>query len=350
MLDRNGMKAAALAGALFAIGWGSTVPASAASDELISAARAEGSVTWYTSMIVDQVVRPMAAAFEAKYPGVKVAFSRAGGADQAVKLINEGQAGRVMGDVFDSVSAYTSLKAADMVAQYTPDSAAPIPDQFKDPDGYWTAPNVYYLSAAINTDLVSPDQAPKTYEDLLDPRWKDQMVWSVVPQESGAPGFIGNVLMTMGDEKGMDYLKKLAAQDITNMQTSQRTVLDRVIAGDFAIGLMTYTHHSPISAAKGAPVDWLPISPLVASPNTLGLVKGGPHPNAGKLLIDFIVSPTGQKILSDAMYLPTNPDVPAKVPELLPGPPKPFTATFMSPAVVTPNIEHWIDVEHQLFD
>lgn len=316
---------------------------------LVAAAREEGKVVWYTTMIVDQAVRPLVAAFEEAYPGITVEFSRAGGAETALKVINEGTAGRMAGDVFDSVSAYSSIRAANLVEPYTPASTAELSEQFKDAEGYWHAPNVYYLSAAINTDLVSPEEAPKTFDDLLDPEWQDQMVWSVVPQESGAPGFVGNVLMTLGEADGMAYLERLAAQNITNMDTSQRTVLDRVILGDFPVGLMTYTHHSPISAAEGAPVDWLRIEPLVASPNTVGLIRGGPNPNAGKLFIDFILSSEGQSILAEAMYLPTNPEVEALVPELMPHGPIPFTATFMSPEVIDENLADWIEIVDQLF-
>lgn len=322
----------------------------AASPELIEAATKEGTVTWYTTMIVDQAVRPMVEAFEATYPGISVEFSRAGGADTALKVITELQAGKASGDVFDSLSAYSAIRAADGVAPYLADSAKALPETYHDPDGWWAAPNVYFLSAAYNTDLVSADEAPQSWEDLLDPKWTDQMVWSVVPQESGAPGLVGDVLMTMGEDEGTAYLEKLAAQNITPMETSQRTVLDRVILGEFPIGLMTYTHHSPISAAKGAPVDWLRIEPVVASPNTVALIKDSPHPNAGKLLIDFILSEEGQQILADAMYLPTNPAVTAQVPDLLPNGPKPFEFTFMSPDLVKDNLGHWIEVQKTLFD
>ncbi|MEX6508459.1 ABC transporter substrate-binding protein [Jiella sp. M17.18] len=324
-------------------------PADAASQELVQAAEKEGTVVWYTSMIVDQAVRPLVAAFEKKYPKIDVQFSRASSSDTALKIVNESSAGHVMGDVFDGNGAYIVLRPANLVEPYVADSAAEIPAEYKGPDGYWAAPNVYYLSAAINTDMVSKDDAPKTYQDLLDPKWKNQMVWSVVPQESGAPGFIGNILMTMGQEKGMDYLHKLAAQKITNMDTSQRTVLDRVIVGDFPLALMTYTHHSPISAAKGAPVDWLRMEPVIASPNTVGLVRGAPHPNAGKLLIDFILSKEGQTVLAKGMYLPTNPNVAAKVPDLMANGPRPFKVTMMTPEVVSEGLPKWIKIFNQLF-
>ncbi|WP_137132745.1 extracellular solute-binding protein [Rhizobium sp. FY34] len=341
------INAAWLAGAVGLALW--SLPAYAANDQLIAAAKAEGKVVWYTTMIVDQAVRPIVAAFEAAYPGIKVEFARGNSGDTALKVINEGQAGNRLGDVFDGTGTYASVKAAGMVAPYVPDSAANLAAEFKDPDGYWHAANIYYLTAAYNTDLVSAEDAPKTYEDLLDPKWKGQMAWAVTPEPTGAAGFVGNVLMSMGEEKGMAYLKKLAGQKITNMSSSQRTVLDRTILGESPIALMIFNHHVPISKEKGAPVEWMRMEPLVSSASLIGLVKNAPHPNAGKLLIDFILSNPGQQVIANASYLPSNPNVNVQYPELLPTGPKPFKANFMSPDVVEKNLAEWIDIVNTIF-
>jgi ABC-type Fe3+ transport system substrate-binding protein len=321
----------------------------AASPKLVAAAEAEGKVVWYTTMIVNQAVRPIVAAFQKKYPKIKVEFSRAGSGDTALKIINEHQAGRMMGDVFDGTATFSSVFPAGAVAPYTPPLAAAYPDEFKDPDGYWHALNFYFLTAAYNTNMVKPDQVPKTYDDLLNPKWKNQMVWSVVPEPVAAPGFLGNMLLTKGDKKGMEYLDKLAAQKITNMSSSQRTVLDRVIVGDFPIGLMVFNHHVAISKAKGAPIEWLRMEPLVSAASLLGLIKGGPNPNAGKLLIDYILSEEGQKVLASTKYLPSRPGVPAVVPDLLPSGPRPFKTTFMSPKVVEKDLKAWIKLLNEKF-
>lgn len=340
----NAMLAATVAGLVC---WASS--ARAASNELIAAAKTEGKVVWYTTMIVDQAVRPIAAAFEKKYPGVKVEFARGNSGDMALKVINEGQARNRIGDVFDGTGTYSSIRAADMVAPYTPDSAASLAPEFKDPKGYWHAENFYYLTAAYNTDQVTAEEAPKTYEDLLDPKWKGQMAWAVTPEPTGAAGFVGNILMTMGEEKGMDYLRKLAAQKITNMTSSQRTVLDRTILGESPIALMIFNHHVPISQEKGAPVEWIRMEPLVSSASLIGLVKDAPHPNAGKLLIDFILSDEGQEAVAAAGYLPSNPNVKIPHAELLPTGPKPFKANFMSPEVVDENLKKWIEIVNKTF-
>ena len=314
----------------------------AASPELVKAAEAEGTVVWYTTMIVDQAVRPLAAAFEAKYPGIKVEFSRAGSGDTALKLIQEGQAGKPQADVFDGTATYASVGPAGFVEPYMPDSAADYPPELHDKDGKWHALNLYFVTAAINTDIVTADEAPKTYQDLLDPKWKGKMVWSTVPEPTAAPGFIGNMLMTMGEQKGMDYIKALSAQQITNMTSSQRTVLDRVIVGDFPIGLSVFNHHVAISQADGAPIQWLKINPLASSASLVSLVKNAPHPNAGKLLVDFLISKEGQEALAKTGYIPAHPAVQASDPSLKPsGKPDDFKANFMSPEVVAQNMPGW---------
>lgn len=321
----------------------------AADDSLIAAAKAEGKVVWYTTLLVDQAVRPIAEAFQAKYPGITVEYARSNSAEVGLKVINEGQAGRRLGDVFDGAGSYTAARAAGMVEPYSPASAAAMDPVSKDPNGYWHVANYYFMTAAINTDLLPLDEAPKTYDDLLDPKWADQMVWSVVPEPTGAAGFVGNMLMTRGESDGMAYLEKLSAQRITKMDTSQRAVLDRVVLGDFPIALMVFNHHIPISNAKGAKLEWLRMEPLVSSAGLIALVKEAPHPNAARLLIDFILSEEGQTIMASAGYLPSNPAVSALDPTLQPGGPQPFDFTFMTPEIVAEKLPSWVETTNRLF-
>jgi ABC-type Fe3+ transport system substrate-binding protein len=323
--------------------------AHAASADLVAAAEAEGTVVWYTTMIVDQAVRPIVAAFEAKYPKIKVEFSRAGSGDTALKIINEAQAGRPMGDIFDGTATFSNVMPAGAVEAYIPESAADYSGTFKDPDGYWHALNFYFLTTVYNTDMVTAEEAPKTFDDLLAAEWKDQMVWSIVPEPTAAPGFVGNMLMTKGEEAGMAYLDKLAAQNVVNVDASQRVVIDRVIAGEFPLGLMCFNHHVAISAEKGAPVEWVKMEPIVSAASLLGKIKDGPNPNAGKLLIDYILSKEGQEVLASTSYIPTHPNVAPTVPTLSPAGPEPFEVNFMSPKVVEDNLTNWIDILKQKF-
>lgn len=351
MYSQNLLKLVTSAAVTAAMAFSGTNSALAASEELIAAAKEEGNVVWYTTLIIDQAVRPLVAAFEAKYPGIEVSFARAGSGETALKIINEGQAGRPQADVFDGTATYSSVGPAGLVEAYIPDTVTDFAESNRDKDGFWHALNLYYLTAAYNTDLVSAEEAPNTFEDLLASEWKDQMVWSFEPEPAAAPGFVGNILTYMGEDKGMEYLHALNEQNITNMVASQRAVIDRVILGDFKLGLMTFSHHSVISQGKGAPIEWVRMEPLVNAASLMGLVKGGPNPNAGKLFIDYMMSKEGQEVLAGAGYIPAHPDVDAKVASLKPnGSDQTFTYTAMTPDVVASKLPGWIKIAAEIFD
>jgi iron(III) transport system substrate-binding protein len=146
----------------------------------------------------------------------------------------------------------------------------------------------------------------------------------------------------------MDYLRKLAKQNIRMVNASARTILNQVVAGEYAIALQIFNHHAAISAAKGAPVDWLRLSPATVTPDLVALTKDSPHPNAGLLFVEFMISKEGQEIFRKAHYLPTRADVPPLVEDLIPQKGG-FTATVLSPTLVDKEYDHWDTVAKQLF-
>jgi ABC-type Fe3+ transport system substrate-binding protein len=327
---------------------GATARAADVDPALVDAAKKEGAVVWYSGMIVNQIVRPMVDAFEAKYPGIKVQASRASGNDNALKIMNEARARRPLADMVDSTTALAPLLEAGLVAQFRPAEAARYPADAKDPAGYWTSPNIYYYTAAYNTNLVSAAEAPKTYDDLLDPKWKGKMAWTYDLTGGGPPGFLYNILTIKGQEKGMEYLRAFAKQEPVVIPAAQRVVLDKAISGEYPIALMTLSYHSVISAAKGAPIQWLKMPPMIMAPNTISVLKNAPHPNAARLLIEFILSRDGQQIMAANDYMPADPAVPVKDPSLQPehgG----FAVTVISPELTRSDLPKWIALYHELF-
>src|SRR5580692_1388105 len=321
--------------------------AAAADAALIEAAKKEGQVVWYTTLIVNQIVRPLKDAFEKKYPGVTLQYTRADGLATSVKVLAEAQAGRVQADIFDGLDNMLPLQEAGVLAPFTVPNTADYPAQLKAKDGYWIAEIMYVFTPGINTDLLPKDQAPKTFADLLDPKLKGKMAWngsSVI----GAFGFVGNILTTMGDDKGMAYLRALARQQVVNVDASSRAVLDQVIAGEYWVNLMAFNHHTVISARKGAPSDWLKIEPAPVTLDAVGLVKDAPHPNAARLLLEFLLSEDGQKVFQRNDYLPALPSVPAMVAGLRPNDGG-FQADFLRPEQIHRELPHWQKVTQELF-
>jgi ABC-type Fe3+ transport system substrate-binding protein len=322
-------------------------PAIAADTALIAAAKKEGEVVWYTTQIISQLVRPMSAAFEQKY-GIKVRSTRANSTELSVKIINESRTGRPQSDVFDGTSTVVPLKKEGYVLKWLPEPAKAYPAQYKDPEGYWVANNLYVLTPGFNTSLVPKGTEPRTYQALLDPKWRGKMVWSASATNSGGPGLIGTVLTEMGDTTGMDYLRALAKQNIANVAGAAREALDQVIAGEYEIALQIFNHHPVISAKKGAPVDWISIEPATATLSVISVHKDAPHPNAAKLLVDFITSPEGQQIFRAAEYLPADPAVPALTPSLRPDAGQ-FRAHFFTPEQTEDAMPAWKKVYDDLF-
>ncbi|HEY2230092.1 MAG TPA: extracellular solute-binding protein [Xanthobacteraceae bacterium] len=333
--------AAALCGIL------SAAPALAADPALIAAAQREGQVTWYTTQITNQFGRPAMEAFQKQY-GIRVNFVRADSIELAARMVNEAQAGRLQADVYDGTATAPVVKRAGLALKWLPERARQWPPEYRDPEGYWAATNLYVHTPAHNTNLVPKGSEPRAYGDLIDPRWKGRMAWATHATSSGALGFIGTVLAEFGEEPGKAYLRQLARQDIIQLGGSARTVTDQAIAGEYPVVLQIFNHQPVISARRGAPIEWIPMSPAMVVLCVTGVTKEAPHPNAGKLLVDFFVSDQGQKLFRDVDYIPVDPDVPPRETALRPDG-KRFRGIFFSPEQSDAAMPHWLEVYNEIF-
>jgi len=308
---------------------------------LIEGAKKEGKVSFYTGLIVDQVVRPVKDAFEKEYPFLQVEFFRANADRLAQRVLAEHQAKRYEVDVASGSAAATMLQRAGLMQRFYSPPIAEYPRELKDPNGFWGSTNVYFMTLGYNTRNVKAAELPKSYEDLLNPRWKGQMMWST-SRGSGAPQFIGNIFITMGQEAGKAYLQKLKQQNIAKSTASARQILDLVIAGEYPLAIQIFNHHAYISKAAGAPVEWHPLEPVTATINSIGLVKTAPHPHASMLFLDFVLSRKGQRVFQAANYLPAHPDVPALQADLKPGT-RFKKANYLSPELLYDKSNEWAD-------
>lgn len=320
-------------------------PAFAADQAMIDAAKKEGEVNWYTTQIVNQYVRPAISAFEKKY-GIKVNYFRGNATDIALKVSAESKAGKVQADVVDGTATSVMLRREDMVMKWVPENH--FDKQFVDPDGYWIASNFYVLTPGYNTEMVKKTDVPKSYADLLDPKWKGKMIWNATPSASAGAGFVGTVLLTMGDEKGMEYLRALAKQNVASVASSGRQVLDQVISGEYPLALQIFNNHAVISARQGAPSAWAPLDTSLAVIATISVTKATARPNAAKLFVDFVTSEEGQKLMASAGELPVHPDVKPLDPTLRPEDGK-FKAIFISPEQLEQSMPRWSKTFQEVF-
>ena len=309
---------------------------------LVEGAKKEGKVTWYTTLIVDQVVRPVKDAFEKEYPFLQMEFYRGNSENLVRKVLAEYQAKRYDVDLVDGTVSPVMVKRAGFLQRFYSPYLAEYPADLREPQGFWGSTNLYFLTTGYNNRMVKANEVPKTYDDLLNPRWKGQMMWST-SRGSGAPLFIGNVLISMGQEAGKAYLQKLKGQNIAKTTASNRQVLDLVIAGEYPIALHIFNHHAYISKNLGAPSEWHPIEPVTATIHTIGLAKNSPHPHASMLLLDFVLSEKGQKVYQQASYLPSHPKVPAKQVDLKPGGGRFKRALYINPDDQFDKGNEWVD-------
>ena len=278
-------------------------------ERLIAGAKREGQVTYYSAMIVNQALRPLTAAFQKKYPFIKMNYWRADSEDIHTRMSTEMRANKLVVDVVEGTGiGELAVRGGQAQPAWSP-RLADIPEKMRDPRRLWVPTRMSYFGIAYNTRLVAAGAAPKTYEDLLDAKWKGKMAWPALTP-IGAPLFVTNLRLSWGEDKAMAYLQKLRTQNIVNFGAGNpRTLVDRVIAGEYPIAVQIFAHHPLISAGKGAPVAAQLLPPVASASGTLVIPKGSRHPHAALLLMDFLLSKEGQQILAAAEYLPVRSDV-----------------------------------------
>jgi iron(III) transport system substrate-binding protein len=316
---------------------------------LIDGARKEGQVVLYSALIVNQMLRPLAAGFMKKYPFIKMTYYRADSEELLAKLSAETRANNVVADVFEgSGGGEIAVEAGFTQPFYSPELDS-YTRMYLDPKGHLASTRLSYFSIAYNTKQVAADKVPKTYEDLLDPQWQGKMAWPYA--NTGRYLFMINLRLAWGEEKAMAYFRKLAGQKIINFASgSARTLVDRVIAGEYPIAINIYAHHPLISAGKGAPVNSQLMDPVPSASGSLTVLKGAKHPHAAMLLTDFILSREGQEIMAKAEYFPAHPDVEVAS-QLVRIVPKRagYQENFVSPQKLKENLESTDKIIQRLF-
>lgn len=265
----------------------------AAAQDLIRA-KSEGRLVFYTSWgptDADYVIK----AFEKKYPFLKVDSVRSSSEKTLQRLLTEQRAGQFLGDVV-AVSGIQSeiLKAKNALDRYESREAANFPADWRDADGFGVGLHQTLYVIGYNSRLVSPDAVPKSYDDLLHPRWKGQLGW-----DSEEYYLFGALMKARGKEKGLQLWRQLAEQNI-NFRKGYTLLAELVSAGEYPVAVSLYQHRVDEYAEKGAPLQWVAPNPLVGGdPNRISLLKNAAHPNAAKVFIDFMLSAEGQKLLQD---------------------------------------------------
>lgn len=252
--------------------------------------------------------------FEATYPNIDLQVFRSGTGKIAAKLAAEREAGKIQADLI-WVAEYTyleELKAEGLLYKYESPEAKNIPSLLVDKDGYYYGARIFALVIAYNTNLVK--DPPQTWTDLLDPKWKGQIIIAN-PTYSGSNAIAAAVL---GINYGLDYFHRLAANEPTVVQGNSQCVTE-IAAGAYPVGV-TLDNMVRNLKAQGSPIDLVyPKDGPIFLPSPIGIFATSEHIEAAKKFVDFVLSADGQRVLVEVgHYIPARMDVegPAGTPTL----------------------------------
>jgi iron(III) transport system substrate-binding protein len=191
---------------------------------------------------------------------------------------------------------------------------------------------------AYNTNLIKKEDLPRSYQDLLDPKWKGKL-----GTENEAWPWYATVAKEMGEEKAAKLFSGIVAANGMTAHRGQTALNNLVIAGDVPLALTDYEHIAQSSKKKGAPIDWFALKPTIARANGIGIARNAPHPNAAALFYDYMLSASGaQKTLLNLGYVPTNTKLPSELP-------KDLRVVLVEPAVVLDEVEKWSHAFEEVF-
>lgn len=281
--------------------------------KILEGAKKEGTVMWYTSMAIDQS-KVVVDRFQQRYPFVKASFLRLGGGAVMNRVLTEARAGKHLFDVVGGRGEMIqAFKERGLLAAYRSPETAMIDRDLFDKDGYWY---VYYVvpnALGYNTKLVKREEIPKTYEELLHPKWKGRKI----SMDNEGYLLLQGLISAWGREKAIDYMKKLAAQDpVPSRGNTERVTMTS--AGEYPL-VIAYAHTVEREKFKGGPVDWLALEPAVVEIDPLMIGSKAPNPNAARLFLDYVLSKEGQEMLLEFQRIPVRKDVEPKPARLFRG-------------------------------
>jgi iron(III) transport system substrate-binding protein len=275
---------------------------------LIEGAKKEGKVVWYTSMAID-TSKPLLDAFEKTYPFVKADLVRGGEEQLMTRIMNETRAGKWGFDAV-STSAISVLAERKITTPYLSPERDAFISEFKDPQGHWLGVFVNNLIVAYNTKMVAPKDAPKNYSDLLDPKWKGQIL-----MDSTDYDWFGTLATVWGREKTVQYMQRLARQEPA-WRRGHGLTAQLVGAGETALA-WAYNFRIERMKKEGAPVDWVEtFDPIVVTLSGIAVSAKAAHPNAAKLLVDFATSKRGQEMVREMRRIPARSDITPLAPKM----------------------------------
>jgi iron(III) transport system substrate-binding protein len=267
--------------------------------KLLAAARKEGSITFYTTIAEKDlgiIVRP----FEKKYD-IRVDIWRAGTDKVLQRTLSEAAARRFEVDAIHFGSPEMEALHRERILQpvASPYFKELIPGAVP-AHREWVATILSVWVQAYNTNLVKKEDLPRSYRDLLDPKWKGKLGIEAKNQE-----WFWTVSEELGGDAGITFFRELVARNGISVRQGHSLLTNMVASGEVPLALTVYNYLAEGAKQKGAPVDWFALEPAVARSNAIGIARRAPHPNAALLFYDYMITEAQQYFVS-LDYVPTN--------------------------------------------
>ena len=271
-------------------------------DELVAAARREGELVLYTGTLVE-VVEDLRRAFEQRYPGIRTTYWRGDTSQVTQRFETEFAANRHSSDILLLTDRQSKiLHARNMTQPYRSRHLDQYQRELHARDDAYANYALTLASFAWNTRLVPADQAPRSWEDLLDPRWQGKMAIQDPLQAGGAGIWFVTMYEVWGEARWADYFARLGRQRMRYGRYLQ--VQEMLASGEAAIQVAAYPNYIEPLKARGGPAEWGTPDPVIWTGLSASIPRRAPHPAAAKLFVDFLLSPAVQARMDGLGLLP----------------------------------------------
>ena len=267
-------------------------------ERIAAAARKEGTVTLYTTFAASNI-EMIASDFELRH-GVKISSWRSGTLRVLQRVLTEAKAGHYEVDaVMFGSPEMEALHREGLLLEVRSPQHKQLVEGALPAHASWAAVYLNLFAHAYNTNQVKREELPRTYADLLHPRWKGRLGVESQDQE----WFLA-VVKDMGEARGLKFFRELVAVNGLSVRTGHSLLNNLVVSGEVPLALTVHSYMPEQMKRKGAPIDWFVMEPAVVRPNAVGVTKRAPHPNAALLLYEYLLS-DAQKLLAEKAYIPS---------------------------------------------
>ena len=301
---------------------------------LLERARKEGALVLYTSLAPTES-GPLGQAFEKK-TGVKVEIFRSLSEKVVQRAITEARGRRHGFDVIETNAPEMEMLAREkLFSEFHSPYLADLPPQAIPKHRLWIPDRVNFFVVAFNTNKVKREELPADYRGFVDPKWKGRIALEATDAE-----WMATLVKLWGPKDAMDYFRQLAEMK-PDMRKGHVLLAELIAAGEIPVGLTAYHSNAESLKKRGAPIDWVPMKPVVARPQGIAVGRDAPHPNAALAFVDFVLSPEGQQILAGMGRAPVSNKVTTELGK--------FDYTMVDPVTLLDEQDKWVKEWERLF-